>query len=146
MIWIRPELTPRNTSFPQRWALFISYYNIYHICIWPVDHDKVGLGLGLSALTAFICFTLKLFSKARTVRTRLVDFPSLSHSFCWSLPVWSGGNGQLANPCPDLLAIYQTWLKIVKKEILQIKMWKSGYFFTKRTVAEVRLSLGARRS
>jgi len=30
----------------------------------------VGLGLGLSALTAFICFTLKLFSKARTVRTR----------------------------------------------------------------------------
>ena len=30
----------------------------------------VGLGLGLSLLTAFLCFTLKLFSKARTVQTR----------------------------------------------------------------------------
>ena len=144
MIWIRQELTPRNTSFPQRWALFISYYNIYHICIWPVDHDKVGLGLGLSALTAFICFTLKLFSKARTVRTRLVDFPSLSHSFCWSLPVWSGGD---ANSCPDLLAIYQTWLKIVKKEILQMKNVKIWVFFYKKDHGRGKgLSLGARRS
>jgi len=30
----------------------------------------VGLGVGLSGLTAFLCFTLKLFSKARTVQTR----------------------------------------------------------------------------
>ena len=29
-----------------------------------------GLGIGLSVLACFLCFTLKLFSKARTMETR----------------------------------------------------------------------------
>ena len=29
-----------------------------------------GLGIGLSVLACFLCFTLRLFSKARTVETR----------------------------------------------------------------------------
>ena len=38
----------------------------------------------------------------------------------------------MAIPCPDLLAIYQTWLKIVKKEILQMKNVKIWVFFYKK--------------
>ena len=32
-----------------------------------------GLGIGLSVLALFICFTLRLFSKARNVEARLLD-------------------------------------------------------------------------